>query len=53
MEPLLFVAKLFTLLFNKTDETEEEDNDSADHHFLGNPMFAEEEEVEDSLEGGQ
>ena len=55
---LLFVAKLFTLLFNKwaahaSDETEEGDNDSA--HRLENPMFDEEEdeEEEDSLAGGQ
>ena len=51
MEPLLFVAKLSTLLFNKwaaraSDETEDED--TMEHS--GNPlaMFAEEDSLEDT-----
>lgn len=44
----MFVAKLFTLLFNKwaaraSDETED---DTMEHS--GNPMFAEEDSLEDS-----
>ena len=46
---LLFVAKLFTLLFNKwaaraPDETEDED--TMEHS--GNPLFAEEDSLEDN-----
>ena len=45
---LLFVAKLFTLLFNKWAARASEEEDIMDMEHSGNPMFAEEDSLEDN-----
>ena len=45
---LLFVAKLFTLLFNKWAARASEDEDTMDMEHSRNPMFAEEDSLEDN-----